>query len=304
MASEPPTNEGRASDQGNINLLPTPISQDNPDFDLDDARESGPCAGLVEALSLMWAVPGFFRFMMFMGIMAGGIIVPATYVIPPLLQQIWVEKAASNGAWVNCARSLLSVAMAPHFGQWSDKRGRRLPALFLMTIAGFWAALPVFVMGRTENALWVTVVLTALAGPFAVHLTGSPVMWAFAADILPREHRETGFAMLMGVVAMGSFLFQLCAKYAQDAVDPAGEGVYGVITLCAFIIANLLLMSLYNIEATNEDQPGDIVDEEEHVQASCLQKLFFTIEFALEAGLFACPLHGCWTSHTRRYCSQ
>merc|ERR1719506_2552605 len=82
----------------------------------DDSVESGPCAGILESLMLVFFVPGFFRLCLFVLIMGGGVTVPWLYVLPPLQEEVWGDKSTSYSSFMQAGRSLLSMLFAAYFG--------------------------------------------------------------------------------------------------------------------------------------------------------------------------------------------
>jgi MFS family permease len=227
-----------------------------PSWTAEDAQQSGPCAGIIESLSLFSVVPGFARLCLFIVIMSGGVTVPWTYVLPPLQSKFWGDEAASYTAFMQAGRSFLSMFLAAHFGKWSDRRGRRLASLFVMTVGGFCIAWPVLILGSSETALWICAALIVVTGPVAVHLTGSPVIWAFAADILPPEHRETGFAIIMASTSLGNFSIQLLSKLLAG-MFPGHDNIYFMVSLACFAISLLLLLSLQSMQVSHDGADDD-----------------------------------------------
>lgn len=200
-----PSSNAQAKDSGA--LLPAEQSGENP----EEAARSGFLAGVCEAFLLLWCIPGFGMVSLYSALLSGGASLAWTFVFPVLESQIWLESAASNAAWMNAARCFMSVLLCAHFGGWSDKHSRKA-AIVVMTLASFVVGFPVLVFGSTNAGLVSCVVLVVVTGPFAVHLSGSPVLWAWASDYLAPEHKEVGFAMIGAFSAGGSFLVLIGAN--------------------------------------------------------------------------------------------
>lgn len=204
---------------------PTPTAQAAEDVLLADPHEDakgGPVAGVCEALMLIWCIPGFGYVSLFSAVLSGGATLAWTFVFPNLEQQVWKESAATYTAWMNAGRCLVSVLLCAHFGMWSDKHSRKA-AVVVMTVASLIPGLPVLPFGATQTGITWVVVLVVLTGPFAVHVSGSPVMWAWASDYLGPEHKEVGFAIISAACSAGSFVVLLGAKAVGNLFpgDPA-----------------------------------------------------------------------------------
>merc|ERR1712166_1626259 len=114
------------------------------------------------------------------------------------------------------------MGLCAHFGKWSDKHSRKA-AVVVMAVASLMVGLPVLLFGQTETGLNCVVALYVLAGPFAAHVSGSPVLWAWASDYLAPEHKEVGFAIIGAASSAGAFVVLMSAKALASLFpgDPA-----------------------------------------------------------------------------------
>lgn len=208
--------------------------------DPQEDGESGPLAGVCEAFLLIWYIPGFGCVSLFAAVLSGGATLAWIFVLPVLEKQIWGDSAASNTAWMNAGRCFVSVLLCAHFGSWSDKHSRKA-AVVVMTVSSLIVGLPILALGSTSAGLTTCVVLVVVTGPFAVHVSGSPVLWAWASDYLGPEHKEVGFAIIGACSSGGSFLVLLGAKALGNAFpgnpDPFLWCTVGCLVLCLVIVA-------------------------------------------------------------------
>lgn len=197
-------------------LLPRPSAVDDPE---ENDAKVGPVAGMCEAFLLLWCVPGFGMVALFAGLLAGGTTVPWVFVLPGWEKEIWGISTATNVATMLAGRSLMSVLFCAHFGKWSDKAGRKL-ACAIMAISSLCVGLP-RLFGNGHPQFFTMFGLVVFTGPMAVHLSGSPVLWAFASDYLAPEHKEVGFAIVGGSCSLGSFFTQMiCVVVSHQVFDP------------------------------------------------------------------------------------
>jgi MFS family permease len=196
--------------------------------------EGGPVAGVCEAFMLIWCIPGFGCVSLFAAVLSGGATLAWTFVFPNLETQVWKESAATNTAWMNAGRCLVSVLLCAHFGMWSDKNSRKA-AVVIMTVSSLIVGLPVLAFGISQTGLTCVVVLVVITGPFAVHVSGSPVLWAWASDYLGPEHKEVGFAIIGAASSGGSFIVLLSAK-AIAGLFPGDPAPFLWITIGCLIV--------------------------------------------------------------------
>lgn len=237
----------------------------NPGEDPDEDGPGGPVAGVCEAFLLIWCIPGFGCVSLFSAVLSGGATLAWIFVLPALEQVVWEEESASNTAWMNAARCLVSVLLCAHFGSWSDRHSRKW-AVVVMTISSLIIGLPVLVLGSNQSGLLACVVLIVITGPFAVHVSGSPVLWAWASDYLAPEHKEVGFAIIGAASSAGSFVVMLAAKAIANQFPGHPEPflwiALGCLILCLVIVA-VTPPGAYMPELTD----ADLVEEKGLMQA-------------------------------------
>jgi len=215
----------------------------------------GPVAGICEAFMLIWCIPGFGCVSLYTAFMSGGATLAWTFVFPNMETEIWAENAATNTAWMNAARCFFSVLLCAHFGMWSDKHGRKI-AVVVMTVASLIPGLPILAFGITQTGMNWVVALVVITGPFAAHVSGSPVLWAWASDYLAPEHKEIGFAIIGAVSSAGAFVVLVGAN-AIGKLYPGSPAPYlwmtvGCLIACLGIIA-ITPPGAYQPELTDAD---------------------------------------------------
>jgi len=237
----------------------------NPGDDPDADGPGGPVAGVCEAFLLIWYIPGFGCVSLFSAVLSGGATLAWIFVLPALETQIWKDQSASNTAWMNAARCFVSVLLCAHFGSWSDRHSRKY-AVVVMAISSLIIGLPVLVFGSTETGLWACVFLIVITGPFAVHVSGSPVLWAWASDYLGAEHKEVGFAIIGACSSAGSFIVLLGAKAIANQF-PGNPAPFMWIALGCLILSLVIVAvtppGAYMPELTD----ADLAEEKGFMQA-------------------------------------
>lgn len=255
-----PSSKTQPADSGA--LLPR-----NSGEDAEEDGTPGALAGVCEAFMLLWCIPGFGLVALFSAVLSGGATLAWLFVFPNLEKKIWgcegaapdcVDNSASNVAWMNAGRCLVSVLLCAHFGSWSDKNSRKA-AVVVMTVASLIPGLPVLVNDEWQG-MTAVVILVVITGPFAVHVSGSPVLWAWASDYLGPEHKEVGFAIIGACSSAGSFVVLIFARWLATQY-PGQPAPFLWINVGCLIVALIIVAftppGAYMPDLTEEDIPEE-----------------------------------------------
>lgn len=183
-------------------------------------------------------------FTLFVAMIGFGITLP---VLPFFVERLALGEAASREAvafhvgTLTSAYALTQLGLAPLWGLWSDRHGRK--PLVVIGLAGFAMAQAVFGVGTSLPLLYGA---RLVAGVFsAALLTGAS---AYIADTLPEQTRGRGMAWMGTALSLGFFagpvLSGLLARRTWHLGAGSGHLVFDGFSIPFFAAAGLALATL------------------------------------------------------------
>lgn len=123
----------------------------------------------------------------------------------PLAAATFADNMAVMSQRFMIASAFAGVMASPYFGRFTDRRGRRSAMVFGI-LAAYWLPLGgLAAIGWSKEGLW----FSLFAGIPSWFMNIIPVQWAMVSDALSSEQKQMGFAVVMTLQCLVSFLFML-----------------------------------------------------------------------------------------------
>lgn len=123
----------------------------------------------------------------------------------PLAAAAFADSMAVMNQRFMMASAFLGILASPYFGSFTDRRGRR-SALVAGILAGYWLPLGgLAAIGWCADGLWFS--LFASIPSWFMNIV--PVQWAMVSDAFASDQKQMGFAVVMTMQSLVSFLFMV-----------------------------------------------------------------------------------------------
>lgn len=218
-------------------------------------------AGVMETAGLIWVIPGFWRVCVLIMLTGGGLSLPCQWASSFQTETWGLHNATSYSQWIQAGTNAISMICVPFFAMWSDRRPRKI-SLIIMSIATFLRGLPFFFEGwllTPNESLNINIILLMLTAPFVMGGSGSPVFWAWATEVLPKEHLETGFSLVFALSyfmtwCSGTFVNHVVSTYELPPKDYFWIGqVFLVLQILVALSIPTLASASDSIEESEQD---------------------------------------------------
>lgn len=163
--------------------------------------------------ALLQRNPGLARATLAAGLLTSALSVGGPLLLAGLRARLWGLRMSRNGARLNIATLLASLAFGGAFGRLTDFISLHR-AMGLVGLLNFLPWYLLLALGPTDRGLWAHSAAIVLSGVTCMSPSGCPMIYAFAQEVLLPEDRAVG----MGFAAAGTLAVALLAALLGSAV--------------------------------------------------------------------------------------